>query len=421
MKSTSIVILVVLGVWFSTNSEAVGQAHPSSGGNSQEQAYYDAYFAKQRAQQAAADAAAKTYDGCCNNDAAEALNYCKHWVDNWSKESPAWEGWEERRFRISVRTRTGATTYCPEFLLDQYTNPYRVPLPNVCYDAYPRLIKECDTTAQDVEMKQRCDANQDLRSKLDKECDTTTQDAYTKRQCDIHQNLRSRLAKECDTTAQDAYMKRQCDADQNLRSKLAKECDTTRYRVTLPEKQLAEIATAQDEAFANQRCQENDPRPIALKQADPLCVQIAQEAVEAKQREKEQKQAEAAEAKKEARLKLTEAARRDEFKALGLHRYQTQEQVKSLLFARGFAWACDTKSDITVTSGYSTTCMAKRHPGRPDQDNVLLLFSVRQHQHRDPDTGFVRVESVERRLLLARYAHENDDEDVLFGGDNESF
>ena len=110
------------------------------------------------------------------------------------------------------------------------------------------------------------------------------------------------------------------------------------------------------------------------------------------------------------------------FGELGLHRLQSQEQVKTLLLSHGFGpWQCGTKQDISVVSGYSTTCLASRNKGRPDQDNVLLMFGDTIHEHRDADSGIVRVDSVERVLLLARYARENDEVEAKFGDDNEPF
>jgi hypothetical protein len=73
----------------------------------------------------------------------------------------------------------------------------------------------------------------------------------------------------------------------------AKQCDTTPYRTTPEEKELAEMAMAKDTDFISKRCKENDPRPLALKNSDPLCIQQAQAAVEAKRLEEKRKKAEA--------------------------------------------------------------------------------------------------------------------------------
>lgn len=138
-----------------------------------------------------------------------------------------------------------------------------------------------------------------------------------------------------------------------------------------------------------------------------------------KQQAKEEK---AEEAKEQRKLNVTLAPLRKAFGELGLHRLQSQEQVKTLLLSHGFGpWQCGTKQDISVVSGYSTTCLASRNKGRPDQDNVLLMFGDTIHEHRDADSGIVRVDSVERVLLLARYARENDEVEAKFGDDNEPF
>jgi TonB family protein len=131
-----------------------------------------------------------------------------------------------------------------------------------------------------------------------------------------------------------------------------------------------------------------------------------------------------AQAKEEAQLKLTLAARRQDFRKLGLHRLQSQALVKSILTAQGFApWQCNTEQTLLVSTGYATTCHAIRHFGQPDQDNVVLTFVNIIHQHRDPDTGLTKTDGAERLLILAVYAKEtsSEDEDVSFGDDNKPF
>ena len=105
--------------------------------------------------------------------------------------------------------------------------------------------------------------------------------------------------------------------------------------------------------------------------------------------------------------------RRKAFRELGLHRLQSQAQVKSLLTAHGFApWQCqttredwerDTTGELMLLSGFPTKCSASRHVGLPNQDNVILVFA---NSH---------------RLVVARYARASDLKDVVFGAANEPF
>jgi hypothetical protein len=125
---------------------------------------------------------------------------------------------------------------------------------------------------------------------------------------------------------------------------------------------------------------------------------------------------------KQQKLPLTLAARRQDFKALGLHRLQSQAQVKDILTSQGFAlWQCSTERTILVASGFVTNCLASRRRGSPDQDNVILIFNNVIHNHRDTDSGIVRTDGVERVLLVAKYAREGDDEESVFGADNKPF
>jgi hypothetical protein len=305
-----------------------------------------------------AAAAALGFNGCCQTT-VQAANYCKHWAAGWNKDSPAWEGWTERWFRISVNVDSSSTrqddftNYCPKVLIDHYEFEQSLKVPNWCFGQPESKYKSLDEQTRWV----RND-----------------------------------------------------------------ECDPIKHTVTSEQKALAEMATAKDKEFFPKRCQDNDPRPLALKNSDPLCIQQAQAAVEAKRLEKERKKAEVAETKKEAQLKVTLAARRQDFKALGLHRLQSQALVKSILTAQGFApWQCSTERTILVASGFVTNCLASRRRGSPDQDNVILIFNNVIRNHRDTDSGIVRTDGVERVLLIAKYARENDDEESVFGDDNKPF
>lgn len=227
--------------------------HPSNraDGLTQEQATMDAYFAKQRAQQAAADAAATTYEGCCKTT-GQAVDYCKHWAAGWNKESAAWEGWTERWFKTSVNVDSSSTRqadftdYCPKVLIDHYEVEQSLRVPNWCFG-------QPESKYESLDEQRRWVRNH--------------------------------------------------------------ECDPIKHSVTAEEKALAEIATAKDNEFFPKRCQDNDPRPLALKNSDPLCIQQAQAAVEAKRLEEERKQAEVAEAKKEARAKAEVQQARAAFRA----------------------------------------------------------------------------------------------------------
>jgi TPR repeat protein len=230
--------------------------HPSNRaeGLAQQQASMDAYFAKQRAQQAAADAAATTYEGCCRTT-IQAVDYCKRWAAGWNKESPAWEGWTERSFQTSVNVDSSSTrqadftNYCPKVLIDHYEFEQSLKVPNWCFGQPESKYKSLDE--------------------------------------------------------QRSWVRNH-------------ECDPIKHTVTSEEKALAEMATAKDNEFFPKRCQDNDPRPLALRNSDPLCIQQAQAAVEAKRLEEERKKAEVAEAKKEAQAKAEEQQARAAFRAAPL-------------------------------------------------------------------------------------------------------
>jgi hypothetical protein len=90
--------------------------------------------------------------------------------------------------------------------------------------------------------------------------------------------------------------------------------------------------------------------------------------------------------------------------------------------AHGFGlWQCTTEREELVSSGYATTCVASRNRGLPHQDNVVLVFDLTVHSHRDPDSGFVQTDGLERKLLLAIYSRQGDEEKARFGDENHVF
>lgn len=97
--------------------------------------------------------------------------------------------------------------------------------------------------------------------------------------------------------------------------------------------------------------------------------------------------------------KVFRAVLRKRLKALGFHRGQSQAEVKLILQLNGFAtWRCD--SDRTQTD-----CIAQRPKGSAGgQAEVSVIFINEVHQHRDPDTGTVYTDKVDRMLASVGYS-----------------
>jgi hypothetical protein len=315
------------------------------------------------AAQATAQMPFMTYDGCCNNNRDQAIRYCKKWAAGWDPEALVWKGWEEReRLRLPQR-------WFKSSVLKANYQGNTTYCPDVLIDQY--------TFESSLKVPNYCFGQPGSIYKSE---------------------------------------------DEQQRWGAAKDCAPVHRTVTLPEKQLADIATAKDADFLGKMCLDNDPRSVEERNADPVCIQRAQEIVRAQNEADLLKQRQQAEAKKEVALTAIATVRKNSFRAVGLHRSQSQAQVKSLLLSHGFApWSCTTQQDRSVSSGYATTCIASRRQGMPDQDNVILLFADVIHRHRDPDSGIIATDGVERVLLLAHYAKTGDEDDVIFGQDNEAF
>jgi hypothetical protein len=178
--------------------------------------------------------------------------------------------------------------------------------------------------------------------------------------------------------------------------------------ITRDERQAAEAEIARDNARAAQesylnahRCYDSDPRPVAERDADPICIQRKQQEIAAQQ-----------EAAIEAKRK-EEAARAHQqaIDRLGIREGQSQALVKAQLAADGFKmpWTCagDWSQNVGVYPDWVWVagCATQRTRKDSSVDSIKVFFSVYQRvRYVNTDTGEGNlVDRKTDRLILINY------------------